>query len=96
MTTHTWRVLTHKESMWVKWVYEYRLKGKSLWEVNVSANASWGWRKLLRIRNKVRPFIFSVVRDGNSTSAWFDTWSNIRPLHTFISCRDIANAGFSM
>lgn len=46
MTSHIWSILTHKESMWVKWVHEYRLKGRSLWEVNISANASWGWRKL--------------------------------------------------
>lgn len=65
-----------------------------MWEVKISVNASWGWRKLLRIRDRVRPFMFSRLGNGNSTSAWFDTWANINPLNTFMSCHDIYSERF--
>ncbi|GJV68385.1 sodium/hydrogen exchanger 6 [Tanacetum coccineum] len=33
MATHIWSILTHKESLWVKWVHTYKLKGRSFWDV---------------------------------------------------------------
>ncbi|GKA15175.1 sodium/hydrogen exchanger 6 [Tanacetum coccineum] len=33
MATHIWCILTHKESLWVKWVHTYKLKGRSFWDV---------------------------------------------------------------
>lgn len=44
MTTHIWKILSHKESLWVKWVHAYRLSNRNFWEVQVHADASWGWR----------------------------------------------------
>lgn len=47
MTVHIWKILSHKESLWVRWIQSYRLESRSFWDVSVKANASWGWRKLL-------------------------------------------------
>nr|GEV90681.1 RNA-directed DNA polymerase, eukaryota, reverse transcriptase zinc-binding domain protein [Tanacetum cinerariifolium] len=33
MATHIWSILTHRESLWVKWVYTYKLKGRSFFDV---------------------------------------------------------------
>ncbi|GJS29411.1 hypothetical protein Tco_0490031 [Tanacetum coccineum] len=33
MATHIWSISTHKESLWVKWVHMYKLKGRSFWDV---------------------------------------------------------------
>nr|GEV86531.1 putative reverse transcriptase domain-containing protein [Tanacetum cinerariifolium] len=33
MATHIWSILTHRESLWVKWVHMYKLKGCSFWDV---------------------------------------------------------------
>ncbi|XP_071687721.1 uncharacterized protein [Rutidosis leptorrhynchoides] len=35
MATHVWRILNHKESLWVKWIHEYHLKDKSFWDVPI-------------------------------------------------------------
>lgn len=53
---HIWKILT-KESMWVRWIHSYKLKHRSFWDVRLEANVSWGWRKLLQIRNLIRPHI---------------------------------------
>ncbi|GJU23248.1 hypothetical protein Tco_1156590 [Tanacetum coccineum] len=51
MATHIWRILTHKESLWVKWVHKYKPNGCSFWDVPCRGDVSWGWRKLLQIRS---------------------------------------------
>lgn len=94
VATHAWSIITRKESLWVKWIHEYRLKGRSFWEVPITADASW--RKLLNIRDAIRSFIVSIIGNGKSTSAWFDRWCHISPLKSFISCRDISYAGFNL
>ncbi|GJX99396.1 retrovirus-related pol polyprotein from transposon TNT 1-94, partial [Tanacetum coccineum] len=58
MSSHIWKLLTLKESLWVKWIHEYKIKGPS-------------------------------------TSLWYDKWTDLDPLATRISPRDIHNAGLS-
>nr|GEV75737.1 zinc knuckle CX2CX4HX4C [Tanacetum cinerariifolium] len=33
MDTHIWSILTHKESLWVKWIHMYKLNGRNFWDV---------------------------------------------------------------
>ncbi|GKC31512.1 hypothetical protein Tco_1038806 [Tanacetum coccineum] len=42
----------------VKWVSTVKLKGKSIWEaeVNNNDNESHGWKELMRIRDKIKPY----------------------------------------
>ncbi|XP_022042083.1 uncharacterized protein LOC110944745 [Helianthus annuus] len=57
---------------------------------------TWGWRKLLAIRNMVRPFIWKSIGSGSETNAWSDIWCDLGPLRKFITPRIIANAGFHL
>nr|XP_043619788.1 uncharacterized protein LOC122591592 [Erigeron canadensis] len=52
MTTHIWSILTKRDSLWVKWIYLNKLKGRSFWDVPLQAGASWGWRKLYNLEPK--------------------------------------------
>ncbi|GKA29518.1 putative ribonuclease H-like domain-containing protein [Tanacetum coccineum] len=56
---------------------------------------SWGWRKILNLHPKFRNFIWKVIGNGASTSIWYDKWTDLDPLATRISPRDIHNAGLS-
>ncbi|GJV16116.1 putative RNA-directed DNA polymerase [Tanacetum coccineum] len=96
ISSHIWSILSGKESLWVKWIHSYKLNGCSFWDIPLRGKVSWGWRKILQIRQLVRPFFWSKVGNGNSTSAWFDNWSSIGPLSNVISNRDIYRAGFSL
>ena len=95
MTSHIWKLITHKESMCVRWIHAYKLKNRSFWDVSLISNASWGWRKLLQIRNIVRPHIWYKIGNGEKASVWFDTWEARCPLMNHVSYRAISNVGFN-
>nr|GEU60435.1 hypothetical protein [Tanacetum cinerariifolium] len=95
MVSHVWKLLSLKESLWVKWIHVYKLRNRSFWEVPYRGKMSWGWRKLLQLRPLIRDHIWTCIGDGCKTSMWFDKWCADGPLYNFISSRDIARAGFS-
>ncbi|XP_071689297.1 uncharacterized mitochondrial protein AtMg00310-like [Rutidosis leptorrhynchoides] len=95
MSTHIWRILENKDSLWVKWIHAYHLSNHSFREVPVKPDVSWSWRKLLNAGTIIRQHIYYVIGDGQSALAWFDVWYNLCPLQTFISWQDIHGVGFN-
>ncbi|GJY29993.1 putative RNA-directed DNA polymerase, eukaryota, reverse transcriptase zinc-binding domain protein [Tanacetum coccineum] len=95
MVSHIWKLLSLKESLWVKWIHAYKLKGRSFWEVPLRGNMSWGWRKILQLRPIIREFIWHKIGNGTSTSLWFDTWCQAGPLAKHVSSRDIFRSGLN-
>ncbi|GKD74216.1 hypothetical protein Tco_1332498 [Tanacetum coccineum] len=63
-TTHIWSIVTNKELLWVRWIHSYKLMGRSFRDVPPKASMSWGWRKLLQIREMIRPFMWYQLGDG--------------------------------
>ncbi|GJS63484.1 hypothetical protein Tco_0678048 [Tanacetum coccineum] len=95
ISSHIWSLLMHKESLWVKWIHSYKLNGRSFWEIPIQGKMSWGWRKILQVRNIVHPFIWCRLGDGSNASAWFDNWCLLGPLSDIISNRDIYSASYN-
>ncbi|GKC25398.1 hypothetical protein Tco_1027548 [Tanacetum coccineum] len=65
ITSHIWSLLSHKESLWVIWIHTYKLNGRTLWEIPLHGKISWGWRKILQVRQIVRPFIWAGFRHSS-------------------------------
>jgi hypothetical protein len=62
-------------SIWVAWIKENLVKGRSFWKVGISQNHSWSWRKLLKLRDTASEFIMFEVGDGKNTHyLWLDNW----------------------
>ncbi|GKA57344.1 hypothetical protein Tco_0756532 [Tanacetum coccineum] len=40
MVAHFWKLILLKESLWVKWIPEYKLKGRSFWDIPLRGNIS--------------------------------------------------------
>ncbi|GJW90740.1 putative RNA-directed DNA polymerase [Tanacetum coccineum] len=76
MTTHIWNILTNKESLWVSWIHMYKLRGRSLWEVQPKSTMSWGWPDLL------------IHRVWN----WPTTWITKAPILESILALDLDSA----
>ncbi|KAJ0725657.1 putative RNA-directed DNA polymerase [Helianthus annuus] len=96
MVSHIWSLLTMRESLWVKWIHSYRIRGRNFWDIPLRGNVSWTWRKLLNLRPIIQQFVWVKLGDGTRTSLWFDKWDVICPLSSFITPRAIANAGFTL
>nr|GEV47613.1 hypothetical protein [Tanacetum cinerariifolium] len=95
ITSHIWSLLSHKESLWVKCIHTYKLNGRSFWEIPIHDKLSWGWRKILQVRQLVRPYFWYRLGDDANASAWFDNWCSVSPFADIISNRDIYGAGFN-
>ncbi|GKC42017.1 probable kinetochore protein NUF2, partial [Tanacetum coccineum] len=89
-------LLSLKESLWVKWIHEYKLNGRNFWDIPLRGNMYWGWRKILQLRPIIREFIWCKIGDCASTSLWFDRWCDSGPLASNISYRDIFRTGLNL
>ncbi|KAK1414778.1 hypothetical protein QVD17_30537 [Tagetes erecta] len=96
MSYHLWSIITLRKSLWVDWIYDHKLKGRSIWDVTPKDKMTWSWRKILQIRELLRPHIRQKIGNGRDTFAWSDNWCNQSPLNRFITPRDIYNADFSL
>ncbi|GJZ31367.1 hypothetical protein Tco_0576414 [Tanacetum coccineum] len=95
MVSHIWKLITLKESLWVKWIHEYKLKGRSFWDIPLRGNMSWGWRKILQLRPIVREFCWHKIGNGACTSLWFDRWCDEGPIANHVSSRDMFRSGLN-
>jgi hypothetical protein len=71
---HIWALFTKAGSIWVAWIEEHRLKGKSFWQVSIPIDCSWYWKKLLKLRNIAKQFLSFKVGNGSHISFWHDKW----------------------
>nr|GEZ64061.1 hypothetical protein [Tanacetum cinerariifolium] len=96
ISKHIWNIIYKKESMWVKWVHVYKLKGRNFWDIPEKEGSSWSWKKILRYRSVLRSHIVHRIGNGLDTSLWFDNWHDICPLSDFISKRKVHCSGLSL
>ncbi|PWA43292.1 RNA-directed DNA polymerase, eukaryota, Reverse transcriptase zinc-binding domain protein [Artemisia annua] len=57
--------------------------------VQPDSNDSWGWKNILRIRDKIRRIMVYKIGDGKRTSLWYDNWSQVGPLINHVTHRNI-------
>ncbi|GJT84747.1 putative RNA-directed DNA polymerase, eukaryota, reverse transcriptase zinc-binding domain protein [Tanacetum coccineum] len=93
MTTHIWKLLSMKESLWVKWIHKYKIRDRNFWELPCRGNMTWGWRKILQLRPLIREFFKYKIGNGNNVSLWYDHWCSISPLASIIVTRYINRDG---
>nr|GFA65227.1 reverse transcriptase domain, reverse transcriptase zinc-binding domain protein [Tanacetum cinerariifolium] len=62
MSSHIWKLINHKESMWVKWIHAYKLKHSSFWDVPLVSNVTY--RAVSRAGYNRREKVADVVNEG--------------------------------
>nr|GEY02089.1 hypothetical protein [Tanacetum cinerariifolium] len=96
IASHLWKLISMKESLLVKWVHAYKLRGRSFWDVPIHGEISWGWRKVLQLCPLIREFVWYKFRNEALTSLWFDRWCPNSPLANTISTRYIHRVGLNL
>ncbi|KAG7599383.1 Reverse transcriptase domain [Arabidopsis suecica] len=89
-----WRILSAKGSLWVDWVKRYLIRSGSFWAVKeTSTCGSWIWKKLLKYRDAAKKFYRVEVKNGETTSFWYDSWSTFGYLHELLGERGCVDLG---
>ena len=96
MVRHIWDLARKKDSLWVKWCHQYRLKNKSLWGGTWSTETSWTWNKLMKLRSEIWDFIKYKVGNGESVWCWFDNWHSEGPLYQKFGYRIVYDAASNL
>ena len=91
-----WRLTSQRSSLWVKWVQENLFRNGNFWTVKENTClGSWMWRKLLKYRDKAKALHRMDVQNGQSTSFWYDTWTDMGPLIDQVGARGCIEMGIS-
>lgn len=88
-----WRFLSSTNSLWVNWIKLYLVRKGSLWMVMATQQGSWMWRKLLKCWEIAKSFHRVEVRNGTSTSFWYDSWSSMGRLWDIYGERGVIEMG---
>ena len=77
---HIWNLFFRKDSLWVAWVRRMYLRRGSFWCAKTPSICSWSWRKILQLKDKIKPFIKHRICNGMGTFLWHDFWNPVGPL----------------
>lgn len=91
-----WKIVSHGNSLWVKWTETNLLKHESFWSVkHTTSLGSWIWRKLLKYRDMAKSFCKMAVGNGKQTSFWYDNWSQLGILMEVAGSRGVIDLGIT-
>ncbi|CAL9224751.1 unnamed protein product [Arabidopsis halleri] len=72
-----WRLFSLSGSLWVAWTKQNLMRNGCFWTAPNTMLGSWIWRKLLKLRDDIKPFIRAQVNNGETVSFWHDHWLSI-------------------
>lgn len=79
-----WKMITEKESLWVRLLNGKYLKGRNFWQVGASGNSSWIWKSIVRTREVLKVEMCYQVGLGQEILLQSDPWVLLVP--GFIPC----------
>ncbi|XP_071714208.1 uncharacterized protein [Rutidosis leptorrhynchoides] len=94
ISTHIWRIISHKDSLWVRWIHTHKLAGRNFWNIDTQPNSSWSWQKILEVRELVKGRFIHIVNNGEITLMWYDIWCDFGPFAALVSTRMIYHKGY--
>ncbi|GJY55984.1 hypothetical protein Tco_0455099 [Tanacetum coccineum] len=96
MAKHIWNIVSRKNSIWVKWVNIYCLKGRCMWDDELSRGYSWSWKQLFDLKNKIKKFVQVKIGNGNDCNIWFDKWHSTGPISRLINHEVLKHANLCL
>lgn len=78
---HLWALSQKADTLWVKWVHMYILKGYSLKGIQIPSDVSWVMGKLLKLQGLCQGWIRYIIGNGEETFLWTDNWHALGALY---------------
>ncbi|GAA0151837.1 reverse transcriptase [Lithospermum erythrorhizon] len=79
-----WNIASMKQTLWVQWVQNVRLKGVSVWAYKRRGRDPWYWCKILKVRPLVRQKLQVSVGNGDNVLFWYDPWCALGPVWDYL------------
>nr|GEU89462.1 hypothetical protein [Tanacetum cinerariifolium] len=92
MVSHIWKLLSLKESLWVRWVHAYKLKGRSFWDIplrglnpssklrDIIFNGAFSWPLVLSDKYSfLQSIIMSNFLDRRDSLEWRNELGLVKP-----------------
>lgn len=79
-----WLLLFRTESIWVVWIHQNVIKNESIWEMKEKRKHTWLFKKIMRLRDVIHPWIIILPGNGRKSRFWYDSWTPFGPLLSFI------------
>ncbi|GKE11919.1 hypothetical protein Tco_1415470, partial [Tanacetum coccineum] len=96
MVKHLWNIASKKDSLWVKWLNAYRIKGNYVWNMKFKKNFSWNLKQILSLRDSIRRNVRYKIGNGKGCFIWYDRWHSNGPLSRLISDHVVKSNGFDL
>ncbi|XP_058216962.1 uncharacterized protein LOC131327851 [Rhododendron vialii] len=96
MLRHLWAICNKADTLWVKWIHNYIIKGQCFWSMDIPSDASWTMRKVLNLRSLGQSLIKYQVGNGQNTHLWLDNWHPLGPLFKRFGESVVYNLGKSL
>ena len=89
-----WRLVSHADSLWVRWSETYLLKQVPFWAIKETTSlGSWMWKKILKSRDAAKMLCKVEIKNGTRTSFWFDDWCDMGRLIDIAGDRGVIDMG---
>jgi len=96
MLKHVWNLFAQAGSIWVAWVNENWLRGRSFWQILIPQSCSWSWKQILKLRELAKRLLRFKVGDGSRIFLWLDVWHPDGCLLEKYGHRAVYDAGSSL
>lgn len=91
-----WRILTSKNSLWMKWIKIYLIRKGSFWTVKEKTQTgSWMWGKILKYRKQAKVSYKVKINSGKQALFWHETWSELGCIIDLIGGRGHMSMGIN-
>ena len=64
LSKHLWEVQQKQDSLWIRWLHGYYLRGKDFWTCRANSQSSFLWKSLLEVRDRMGVSLMQFVREG--------------------------------
>ncbi|GKB74635.1 hypothetical protein Tco_0936047 [Tanacetum coccineum] len=96
MSSYIWKILTSKESLWVRWIHSYKVRRRSFWDVPLGSNVTnlildnaWSWPDEWSTRYPTLATInVPILHEHAVVLRWKDVNGNLRPFSVRLKTQD--------